>query len=152
MNLFARVWAFMAKYGQRIPADFYPQAPADEDVRNRCRWQLEETVELLVACFGKETADQFLAASSELYGLIKWQPVKVDLVAYADANADIRFVAYGNDVAAGIDGREIDAEVCRSNMTKQPPSEPGGKVRKGPNYEPPQIAAILREQGMKEVA
>ena len=145
MNQFDEVRAFMKRFGQETPET--PGVPSDEVIRNRCRWLLEETLELLEACFGPEAHGNIESAASELAGLIRWSPVRVDLVAYADANADIRYVAYGNDVAAGIDGRETDAEVARSNRSKSPPDAPGMKVAKGPNYEPPAIAAILREQG-----
>ena len=142
---FEEVKAFMRRFGQETQET--PGVPSDEVIRNRCRWLLEETLEFLEACFGEEAHGNIEAAASELAGLIRWAPVRVDLEQYADANADIRYVAYGNDVAAGIDGREMDAEVARSNRTKSPPDAPGGKVAKGPNYEPPAIAAILREQG-----
>jgi predicted HAD superfamily Cof-like phosphohydrolase len=147
MNLWRRVYGFMLAYGQHIPAPFVPTVPSDAVIRQRCKWQLEETLELLEACFGDQVAIE--AGGAELMGFIKWATVKFDMVKYADANGDIRYVAYGNDIAAGIDSRAIDAEISRSNDTKTPPAEPGGKVQKGPNYEPPMIAAILREQGWK---
>lgn len=150
MNVWQRVFSFMVRFGQHVPSQpFSPVVPESEVIRKRCLWQLEETLELIQACFGGDT-QAIESASAELVGLIRWKPVKVDLAAYADANADIRYVAYGNDIAAGIDSRDIDAEVCRSNDTKAPATEPGGKVQKGPNYSPPAIAAILREQGWRQ--
>lgn len=142
---YERVAAFMRRFGQDTPER--PTVPSDEVIRNRCRWLLEETLELLEACFGPESHGPIESAASELAGVIRWSPVRVDMEAYADANADIRYVAYGNDIAAGIDSRETDAEVARSNDSKSPPDAPGGKVAKGPSYSPPAIAAILREQG-----
>ena len=74
---------------------------------------------------------------------------KVDLVAYADANADIRYVAYGNDIAAGIDGRETDKEVALSNDTKGQPDPTSGKIAKGEGYRAPDIAGVLEDLGWR---
>jgi predicted HAD superfamily Cof-like phosphohydrolase len=153
VNLFYRVLTFMVRFGQveAYPLTSPPHAPADDVVRKRCLWLIEEALELLEACFpGERAIAEIAGCRRSLRELIEGEPVRVDLVAYADANADIRYVAYGNDVAACIDSRDIDAEVCRSNDTKQPPKESGGKVEKGPNYSPPAIAAILREQGWRQ--
>lgn len=146
MNLWARVYSFMVRGNQVTPPE--PVEPSDEVIRQRNAWQLEEVLELIESCYRLEPG-QLESAASELIAIIRWSKVQVDLVAYADANADIRYVAYGNDIAAGIDSRDVDAEVCRSNDSKTPPAEPGGKVAKGPNYSPPAIAAILKEQGWR---
>lgn len=151
-HLWNRVFHFILRFQPTaIPTDFHPQAPPDEVVRQRCKWQLEETLELLEACFGRDQFDwernDIAKAKNILDGVCEYGKVYVDMVKYADANADIRYVAYGNDIAAGIDSRETDAEVARSNDSKSPPEQPGGKVLKGPKYQPPQIAAILKEQG-----
>jgi predicted HAD superfamily Cof-like phosphohydrolase len=69
-----------------------------------------------------------------------------DLVAVADALADIVYVAVGTAVVMHLPFDEVLAEVHRSNMTKLiPPVEvrADGKIMKGPHYEPPGIAAIL---------
>jgi predicted HAD superfamily Cof-like phosphohydrolase len=150
MSLFISVRNFMRRFGQFSPVPFIPQAPPDDVVRNRCRWQLEETIELLLACFPNE-ADRadIRNAQTELNAIIREADVKVDMVEYADANADIRYVACGNDIAAGVDSDPIDDEVIQSNDTKMAPEVPGGKVQKGPNYQPPRIAERLRDQGWK---
>jgi predicted HAD superfamily Cof-like phosphohydrolase len=146
-DLWSRVLDFMQKRDQHVAPR--PAIPPDDVVRQRCRWQLEETFELLEACF-RDPPDQrgFKKAREAALHIINNQLVNVDLVAYADANADIRYVAYGNDIAAGIDGRETDAEVARSNETKGP-CGPDGKVSKGPTYSPPDIAGVLKDQGWK---
>ena len=64
-----------------------------------------------------------------------------DLVAVADALADIIYVAHGTAIAYGIDLDAVLAEVHRSNMTKTP--NPTGKALKGSEYSPPNIAAVL---------
>lgn len=169
MNLYDRVLDFMAHFGQIAHRELGqpalhrfaigPSVPPDDVVRNRCRWQVEEALELLSACFRLDAdgpslylfdkQKEAMAHCRRVLGaIIDEAPVSVDLVAYADANADIRYVAYGNDIAAGIYSPDVDAEVCRSNDTKSPPG-PDGKVRKGDNYSPPDIAGVLKEQGWK---
>jgi predicted HAD superfamily Cof-like phosphohydrolase len=152
IDLWERVYRFMWTREQSVPsAPFAPQIPSDDVVRLRCRMQLEETLELLDACFHPHVdhAQQFDEARSVLLHIINNAPVVVDLVAYADANADIRCVAYGNDIAAGIDGRETDKEVALSNDTKGQPDPTSGKIVKGEGYRAPDIAGVLEDLGWR---
>lgn len=71
-----------------------------------------------------------------------------DLVGIADALADIVYVAYGTAHVYGIDLDAVLDEVHASNMTKlgadgQPVRRADGKVLKGPDYRPPDIAGVL---------
>jgi predicted HAD superfamily Cof-like phosphohydrolase len=71
-----------------------------------------------------------------------------DVVAIADALADIVYIACGTAHAYGIDLDAVVAEVHRSNMTKlggdgRPVYRADGKVLKGPAYEPPRLADVL---------
>lgn len=71
-----------------------------------------------------------------------------DLIAVADALADIVYVAYGTAHVYGIDLDAVLDEVHTSNMTKlgadgRPIRRADGKVLKGPGYRPPDIAAVL---------
>jgi len=71
-----------------------------------------------------------------------------DVVAIADALADIVYIACGTAHAYGIDLDTVVAEVHRSNMTKlgrdgHPVYRDDGKVLKGPTYEPPRVAEAL---------
>jgi predicted HAD superfamily Cof-like phosphohydrolase len=71
-----------------------------------------------------------------------------DLIAVADALADIVYVAYGTAHVYGIDLDAVLDEVQTSNMTKlgadgRPIRRADGKVLKGPDYRPPDIAAVL---------
>ncbi len=71
-----------------------------------------------------------------------------DLVGVADALADIVYVAYGTAHVYGIDLDAVLDEVHSSNMTKlgadgRPIRRADGKVLKGPDYRPPDIAAVL---------
>lgn len=142
-SLYRRDLEFMRRYRQSVRET--PEVPPDYVVRQRLRWHIEETFELLYACLPHGF---FLDQARELIEYaINNLPLCVDLAEYADANADIRYISYGNDIAAGIYSPEIDEEVARSNDTKEPPAEHEGKVRKGVDYSPPDIARILRKQG-----
>ena len=71
-----------------------------------------------------------------------------DVVAIADALADVVYIACGTAHAYGIDLDAVLAEVHRSNMTKlgadgRPVRRHDGKVLKGPAYEPPRVAHVL---------
>ncbi|ARO12310.1 GNAT family N-acetyltransferase [Propionibacterium freudenreichii] len=71
-----------------------------------------------------------------------------DVVATADALADLVYVIYGMALEMGIDLPAVLAEVQRSNMSKMgadhhPVLRADGKVLKGPDYFPPDIAAVL---------
>lgn len=71
-----------------------------------------------------------------------------DLIGVADALADIVYVAYGTAHVYGIDLDAVLDEVHSSNMTKlgadgRPVRRADGKVLKGPDYRPPNIAAVI---------
>jgi predicted HAD superfamily Cof-like phosphohydrolase len=71
-----------------------------------------------------------------------------DIVEVADALTDILYVTYGAGLAFGIDLDKCFAEVQRSNMTKlgedgKPIYREDGKIKKGPNYEDPDLKTIL---------
>lgn len=70
-----------------------------------------------------------------------------DLEHIAKELADVVYVSYGAALTLGIDLDEAIAEVHRSNMTKlvdgAPIMRPDGKVLKGPNYRPPDMAAVV---------
>jgi hypothetical protein len=66
-----------------------------------------------------------------------------DLIAFADALADITYVVYGTAWRTGIPLDAVVGEVHRSNMSKT--ATPGdGKAIKGPGYFRPDVAAALR--------
>lgn len=71
-----------------------------------------------------------------------------DLVAVADALADLQYFIYGSAVVHGLPMDKIFAEVHRSNMTKfkhGPTFREDGKLLKGDGFEPPRIKEILDE-------
>lgn len=61
--------------------------------------------------------------------------------------ADVVYVAYGTAITYGIDLDAVLAEVHRANMSKLgPDGRPvvrDGKVQKGDNFQPPDVAAVL---------
>jgi|SRR2546423_2242936 len=70
-----------------------------------------------------------------------------DMVAIADAIADLLYVTYGMAVAYGIPIQKVFEEVHRSNMSKfidgfEDPRS--GKWCKGPSWSPPDIEPILK--------
>lgn len=114
----ALVRAFHEKYGCTILDT--PALPDAETLLLRSRLIIEESGEMMEAACNK------------------------DIVKFADALGDILFVVYGTAVASGIDMEPVFAEIARSNMTKDGGGKDlGGKVIKGPNYEPPDIGKVL---------
>jgi predicted HAD superfamily Cof-like phosphohydrolase len=77
-----------------------------------------------------------------------------DLVAIADALADVVYVAYGTAVTYGIDLDLVLSEVHRANMTKldhngKPIKRADGKVLKSERYTPPDVKAMLQLQSSR---
>jgi hypothetical protein len=93
-----------------------PTIPSDERVRLRASLVIEEALELVEALFGKD--DLLDDARDSLHRVIARDTVKVDLVAVADALADIDYVVEGTRLEFGINGEPIADEVHRSNMAK----------------------------------
>lgn len=74
-----------------------------------------------------------------------------DLVAIADALADVVYVAYGSAITYGIDLDAVVREVHRSNMSKldaagRPILREDGKVLKSERYRPPNIGQVVDDQ------
>jgi hypothetical protein len=88
-------------------------------------------------------------------GIKKWRETYgVDeLIEIADALGDLDYVVNGAMIAFGLPGVAIAKEIHRSNMTKllqngNPLLREDGKVLKGPDYEPPNLLAILEQAGI----
>jgi predicted HAD superfamily Cof-like phosphohydrolase len=74
-----------------------------------------------------------------------------DVVAYADAVADLLYVVYGTADEAGIDVDAVFAEVHRSNMSKVGADgkvlrREDGKILKPDTYSPPDVESVLDAQ------
>jgi predicted HAD superfamily Cof-like phosphohydrolase len=117
----AMVKEFHQKYG--VPCAERPEMPSIKDRMRRARLIMGEAAEFV------EAAD------------------KDDFVEMVDALADILVVTYGTAVEMGVDLEPVFAEVHRSNMSKNGGRDVGGKVLKGPGFQPPRLPEVLREQG-----
>lgn len=74
-----------------------------------------------------------------------------DLIAIADALADVVYVAYGSAVTYGLNLDAVVHEVHRSNMSKlgaggRPILREDGKVLKSDRYRPPNVGRVIGEQ------
>ncbi len=79
--------------------------------------------------------------------------LRCDLVEVADALGDILYILCGTLLKHGLEHKmdEVFREIQRSNMSKlgtdgRPIHRADGKVMKGPDYFPPDIARILNER------
>ena len=104
----------------------------------------EEFAELVGAVYGKraraiiETATEAVAADDG----------ERDVIEAADALADLIYVIYGMAIESGMDLDSVLAEVQASNLSKLMPDgsvklREDGKVLKGPNFFPPNVARGL---------
>ena len=121
------VEAFMAAGGQTT--SIIPEVPVDPIVDRRILMLREEVEELATA----------------------W--ASNDIVEYADAIADIIYVALGAAVEAGIDIEPVIEEVIDSNNSKidwennRPwARHDNGKIAKGEHYRAPDIRSIILQQ------
>jgi predicted HAD superfamily Cof-like phosphohydrolase len=72
-----------------------------------------------------------------------------NLVAVADALADLLYVVYGAAETYGIDLQPVFREIHRSNMSKGDPEvvrRPDGKILKGERYSPPRVGEVMQIQ------
>lgn len=129
------------------PAPSVPCVPPNDRLRLRLKLIAEEFNELLEAC-GLSTS-LIDSESLTLEEHVQYaERERADLVKIADALADLDYVVEGMRLECGIDGEPIAREVHRSNMSKVGSEKrPDGKILKGPNYSPPDIAGELRKQG-----
>lgn len=78
---------------------------------------------------------------------------EVDLVEAADALGDIDYVTQGANLVFGFPAEDVMNEIQRANMSKLgedglPIYREDGKIMKGPNYAPPDVAAVLKQHGL----
>lgn len=76
------------------------------------------------------------------------EDLPVDLSGAADALGDIDYVTAGANLVFGFPAEQVLAEIQRANMSKLgadgcPIKDGYGKIIKGPNYRPPNIAQVL---------
>ena len=115
----------------------------------RCRLLLEETLEYIRASGCGVLTSGGNLERDEAYVFID-HDIAPNLAAMAQENADVRYIAHGNDLAMGVDGRPFD-EVHRANMEKAPNGvvlkDERGKFRKPEGWKPPDVARVLKESG-----
>lgn len=130
-----------------IPTHDKPTMPDEATRVLRCRLLLEETLEFIrasgcVVWF----ASTFRVEAGAFDVDIDGEP---NLAAMAQENADVRYIAHGNDLAMGVDGRVFD-EVHRANMAKAPGGvvlkDANGKILKPDGWQPPDVACVLEER------
>jgi predicted HAD superfamily Cof-like phosphohydrolase len=109
---------------------------------------------------GRKAAPSFDVEQTKLrLKLLKEEVDELELAQYGkrplidatDAYADIIYLAIGGLVQMGVEPGPVIEEVHRSNMSKlgldgRPIYRSDGKVAKGPNYEPPDIAGAIDAQ------
>jgi predicted HAD superfamily Cof-like phosphohydrolase len=142
-----------------IPVFDKPQIPSDERVRLRLRLIAEEFFEVLEASLGPHIpqphvdqvfrVERVLAeATRRTLEVIDYFPVGVNLPELADGLADLDYVVEGTRLEFGINGKPIADVVHQANMLKvSGPVREDGKRLKPLDWEPPDIAKELREQG-----
>ena len=116
-----------------------------ESLHMRMSLIAEEFAELVGAVYGKAARARVEAAWGRAAAADDGER---DTVAAADALADLVYVVYGMALETGIDLAAVLAEVQRSNMSKlgadgRPVYRGDGKVLKGPDYFPPDVAGVL---------
>lgn len=122
----------------------------------RINLKLEETAELIHAVAGYQPNAQYLNAAianiTRAIALVEkaqdYEFASQDMVGIADALGDCEYVNTGAALEWGIPLEAVAAEIHASNMTKAGPDgkpiyDENGKVMKGENYRPPNIAQFI---------
>lgn len=131
-----------------VPIGTHPKIPETDRLRLRAKLITEEYIELMRALFPE--AYDLQAIEGDLRRIAQTETPKPDMVAFADACADLDYVVEGSRLEFGIDGGPIAREVQRSNMSKFGPGSwvrEDGKIMKPPDWSPPDVEGLLWEQG-----
>lgn len=145
MSTLENVAEFHHAFGH--PVEPAPTASTPELRELRVRLIAEELMELATALGVSIHVDAVDGLSSALT-VTATPSGHVDLVAAADALGDLDYVVQGGNLVLGLPGDAIANEIHRSNMSKlgadgKPVVREDGKILKGPNYSPPDIARVL---------
>lgn len=143
----ASIRDFMTAMGQDVRDLPTVDVPDAERVL-RGKLVIEEALELLEAMGLKLVSNGHQVHRSEVSTEIDEQ-LSVDLVEMAKESADLTYVNKGTMLAFGLPADEVFDAVHASNMSKlddegKPIRREDGKVIKGPNYQPADVAAIVR--------
>ena len=130
------------------PVALTPTTPPADRRLLRLALIFEELLELA------EASGYELVPSADGLRQWRWEPTEFvpSPVAAADALADLRYVVDGASLEWGIPLEKCFREVHRSNMSKlgedgRPLLRADGKILKGPNFTPPDLASILELYG-----
>lgn len=132
------------------PVREHPQVPPEAEIRLRMGLVMEEFFEFLQALYPQLKEVNHGAVLFRLRESLIYPRPEPDLVALADAMADLDYVVEGTRLAFGINGAPIAEEVQRSNMAKFGPGSwkrEDGKQMKPPDWQPPDIKGELEKQG-----
>lgn len=158
---FELVKEFMTAMDQEVHST--PVQPEPQTVRLRMLVILEEVAELMAEMIAPNKKSSGVMVNKatiiqDLFGVIKENILHmdddyfyVDHEKFAKEAADLHYVTYGTEAAFGINADAAMAEVHRSNMSKldddgKPIKNEHGKVLKGPNYKPADMAGVLKNQ------
>lgn len=135
----AQVREFMVEAGQELPTR--PTMPSLKIRMLRARLMLEEVLETIHLGLGLAVMDFQKSEFSEAG--------PGNLIELADGCADTKVVTIGTELACGINGVPVFAEVHRSNMSKfiDGHRREDGKWIKGPSYSPANVKEVLIGQG-----
>lgn len=143
MTIRDQVLEFHRQFG--VPCPETPAPPEHDRVKLRLQLIAEEFFELLEAC-GCDPRTIGMAQHEVAH--VMMTEFRPDIVAVADALADLDYVIEGTRLEFGIRGEPIAAEVHRSNMAKVGGgTNAAGKITKPPGWTPPDIAGALKRQG-----
>lgn len=148
MNIHNAVTKFHEVFGHNI------NEPNNCSIPLRLSLIGEEAGELIDALLREDNntySDELKALFSSLG---EESSIPLDIVGIADALGDIVYVVFGMAIELGIDLNAVLEEIHRANMSKlgadgKPIYNEQGKVMKGPNYAPPDIASVLQRTAKK---
>lgn len=132
------------------PVEPAPTVPSMDQRALRVRLLAEELTEFAEACNVTLSITQTSEGGHNVMVLpLDPHPDNCNLVEAADGLTDLRYLVDGGNLIFGFPGEALLAEVHRSNMSKlgadgKPVTRADGKTLKGPNYSPPDIAAVLQ--------
>lgn len=145
---------FMTAFGQ--PVRMKPtHIITDQERLLRARLVLEEAIEFvesmgcIVAYKPNNDEPDMIGVVGDAITALPLPGVSIDVEKAADALADSLVVVYGSAHTLGIPLDSVFSEVHRSNMSKLGHDgkpllrEDDGKVLKGPQYTPPNVAGVL---------
>jgi predicted HAD superfamily Cof-like phosphohydrolase len=136
-----------------VPVNETPRVPDINRVDLRLRLIGEEFCELFEATGVSKRHLEDIREAIFVAIACRDESSHVDIVATADAFADLQYVIVGSELEFGIDGEVVLNEVHASNMTKVGGEiRSDGKVLKPAHYRKADVAGVLRRSGWSEAA